>query len=90
MRLDARPVVCRENIGDVTLRGREGEDKVFVDVWRKYGTGHEVEGRDEWDIEERRTLVFMREEKEAASSPTRLLKCEFVSACPEGIANMMS
>ncbi|KAI1063202.1 hypothetical protein LB507_005832 [Fusarium sp. FIESC RH6] len=74
MKLDARPVVCREKIEDVSLRGREGEEKVFVDIWRKYGTGHEVEGREEWDIEERRTLVFMREEKESASSPARLLK----------------
>ncbi|KAL4724878.1 hypothetical protein ACLX1H_008325 [Fusarium chlamydosporum] len=74
MKLDARPVVCREKIEDVNLRGREGEEKVFVDVWRKYGTGHEVEGRQEWDIEERRTLVFMREEKEPAELPTRLLK----------------
>ncbi|CAG7562906.1 unnamed protein product [Fusarium equiseti] len=74
MKLDARPVVCREKIEDVDLRGREGEEKVFVDIWRKYGTGHEVEGREEWDIEERRTLVFMREEKESTSSPARLLK----------------
>lgn len=76
MKLDARPVVCREKIEDVSLRGREGEEKVFVDIWRKYGTGHKVEGREEWDIEERRTLVFMREEKESASSPARLLKCK--------------
>ena len=76
MKLDARPAVCREKIEDVSLRGKEGEEKVFVDIWRKYGTGHEVEGREEWDIEERRTLVFMREEKESASSPARLLKCK--------------
>ncbi|KAJ4264945.1 hypothetical protein NW762_005188 [Fusarium torreyae] len=74
MKLDARPAVCREKIEDVSLRGKEGEEKVFVDVWRRYGTGHEVEGREEWDIEERRTLVFMREEEGSASSPARLLK----------------
>ncbi|KAF5681115.1 mesaconyl-C4 hydratase [Fusarium heterosporum] len=74
MKLDARPVVCREKIEDVTLRGREGEEKVFVDVWRKYGLGHEVEGREEWDIEERRTLVFMREEEGSDSPSARLLK----------------
>ncbi|RGP80972.1 mesaconyl-c4 hydratase [Fusarium longipes] len=85
MKLDARPVVCREKIEDVALRGREGEEKVFVDIWRKYGTGHEVEGRDEWDIEERRTLVFMREEKESASSPTRLLRCKFVACIQKSI-----
>ncbi|KAF5692640.1 mesaconyl-C4 hydratase [Fusarium denticulatum] len=74
MKLDARPAICKETIEDVTLRGKEGEDKVFVDVWRKYGTGHEIEGRTEWDIEERRTLVFMRDEEGSASSPSRLLK----------------
>ncbi|KAH6969624.1 hypothetical protein HG530_005295 [Fusarium avenaceum] len=74
LKLDARPVVCREKIEDVTLRGKEGEEKVFVDVWRKYGVGHEIEGREDWDIEERRTLVFMREEEGSASSSARLLK----------------
>ncbi|KAF5566899.1 mesaconyl-C4 hydratase [Fusarium napiforme] len=76
MELDARPAICKEQIEDVTLRGKEGEEKVFVDVWRKYGTGHEIEGRTEWDIEERRTLVFMRDEEGSASlsSPPRLLK----------------
>jgi hydroxyacyl-ACP dehydratase HTD2-like protein with hotdog domain len=79
MKLDARPVVCREKIEDVTLRGKEGEEKVFVDVWRKYGVGHEVKDREEWDIEERRTLVFIREEEGSASSSARLLKCKFAS-----------
>ncbi|KAF5684960.1 mesaconyl-C4 hydratase [Fusarium circinatum] len=85
MKLDARPAICQETIEDVTLRGKEGEEKVFVDVWRKYGTGHEVEGRTEWDIEERRTLVFMRDEEGSASSPSpspsppRLLKCKVSS-----------
>ncbi|KAF5633052.1 mesaconyl-C4 hydratase [Fusarium sp. NRRL 52700] len=76
MKLDARPAICKEKIEDVTLRGKEGEEKVFVNVWRKYGTGHEIEGRTEWDIEERRTLVFMRDEEGSASSssPPRLLK----------------
>ncbi|KAG8668633.1 hypothetical protein FPOAC2_07933 [Fusarium poae] len=74
MKLDARPVICREKIEDVTLKGKDGEEKVYVDIWRRYGTSHEAEGREEWDIEERRTLVFMREEKDSASSPSRLLK----------------
>ncbi|KAM0419831.1 hypothetical protein ACHAPD_003395 [Fusarium lateritium] len=74
MKLDARPVICREKIEDVNLKGKEGEEKVYVDIWRRYGTGHKAEGREEWDIEERRTLVFMKEEKESASSPARLLK----------------
>ncbi|KAF4458874.1 mesaconyl-C4 hydratase [Fusarium albosuccineum] len=74
MRLDARPAVCREKVEDVSLRGRDGEEKVFVDVWRRYGVGHEVEQRREWDIEERRTLVFMREEEGSSPSPARLIK----------------
>ncbi|KAH7243450.1 uncharacterized protein BKA55DRAFT_692615 [Fusarium redolens] len=74
MKLDARPAICKEKIEDVTLRGKEGEEKVFVDVWRKYGTGHKIEGRQDWDVEERRTLVFMRDEEGSASSPSRLLK----------------
>ncbi|KAM5345347.1 hypothetical protein ACJ41O_011209 [Fusarium nematophilum] len=88
MRLDARPVVCREKVEDVSLRGKEGEEKVFVDVWRRYGVGHEVEGRSAWEIEERRTLVFMREEEEGASlSPARLIKyphppCHSISLTP--------
>lgn len=82
MKLDARPAICKEKIEDVTLRGKEGEEKVFVDVWRKYGTGHEIEGRTEWDIEERRTLVFMRDEEGSASSPSRLLKCKVSYQAP--------
>ncbi|KAF4341400.1 mesaconyl-C4 hydratase [Fusarium beomiforme] len=74
MKLDARSAICSETIEDVTFRGKEGEEKVFVDVWRKYGAGHEFKGREEWDIEERRTLVFMRDEEESASAPSRLLK----------------
>ncbi|RSL71180.1 hypothetical protein CEP54_001404 [Fusarium duplospermum] len=75
MTLCCGPVVCREKVEDVSLRGREGEEKVFVDVWRRYGVGHDqVEEREEWEIEERRTLVFMREEETSASSPPRLIK----------------
>ncbi|KAF9761777.1 hypothetical protein IL306_003680 [Fusarium sp. DS 682] len=74
MKLDARSAICQEMIENVTLRGKEGEEKVFVDVWRKYGAGHKFKGREEWDIEERRTLVFMRDEEGSASSPSRLLK----------------
>lgn len=78
MALDGRGAVCREKVEDVSLRGREGEEKVFVDVWRRYGIGHDqVEERGEWEIEERRTLVFMREEEISISSPPRLIKCKF-------------
>ncbi|KAG6068757.1 hypothetical protein E4U32_007622 [Claviceps aff. humidiphila group G2b] len=63
--LDGRPWRCREDIERVDVRGEGVEEKVFVDVWRRYGLGYglgEGEGEDgRWDIEERRTLVFMRE-----------------------------
>lgn len=76
MRLDGRAVVCREKVEDVGLRGKDGDEKVFVDVWRRYGLGHEnVESRPEWEIEERRTLVFMREQKTSPSAgPSRQIK----------------
>ncbi|TWU73515.1 hypothetical protein ED733_002525 [Metarhizium rileyi] len=61
--LDGRPWRCREEMGDV----RVGPDKVFVDVWRRYGAGLG------WDVEERRTLVFMRDGGLPAA-PRRLIK----------------
>ncbi|GAB0135401.1 hypothetical protein EsDP_00003741 [Epichloe bromicola] len=89
--LDGRRWWCREEIGHVEVRGAEPDDKVFVDVWRRYGAGHEGEGEGEgggaraWDIEERRTLVFMRRsaqpkgsssgaEKGVARAPRRAVK----------------
>ncbi|KAK6446599.1 hypothetical protein FP744_10002849, partial [Trichoderma asperellum] len=46
------------------------DEKVFVDLWRRYGLGHEVgeKGRG-WEIEERRTLVFMRKLDGEAALP---------------------
>ncbi|QUC22352.1 uncharacterized protein UV8b_06593 [Ustilaginoidea virens] len=66
--LDGRPWSCDERIGEVVLRN----DKVFVDVWRRYGLGHGDPGaRPRWDIEERRTLVFL---KSAVAPSTRLIR----------------
>ncbi|KAG6164674.1 hypothetical protein E4U24_001981 [Claviceps purpurea] len=70
--LDGRPWRCREDIERVDVRGEGVEEKVFVDVWRRYGLGYGLgkgdgegdgdgDGDGRWDIEERRTLVFMRE-----------------------------
>ncbi|KND92358.1 Hydroxyacyl-thioester dehydratase type 2, mitochondrial [Tolypocladium ophioglossoides CBS 100239] len=65
---------CREGIERVDVRGRDGQEKVFVDVWRRYGLGHEVEEM-EYDIEERRTLVFMRNaEQTSPPTPRRPIK----------------
>ncbi|PTB61632.1 hypothetical protein BBK36DRAFT_1197911 [Trichoderma citrinoviride] len=80
--LDGRPWVCREEIGDVRVKGEEkkpGSEKVFVDVWRRYALGHDPNPK-EWDIEERRTLVFMRGTGDDVSQEApkgRLVKCEF-------------
>ncbi|EXV03330.1 MaoC like domain protein [Metarhizium robertsii] len=64
--MDGRPWRCKEEIGDVRVKGDKGQEKVFVDVWRRYGA------KQEWDIEERRTLVFMRNtEGQLASAPRR-------------------
>lgn len=79
--LDGRPWLCREEIGDVRVKGDEqgpGSEKVFVDVWRRYALGHD-ENPGKWDIEERRTLVFMRKaDDEAGDVPPkgRLVRCE--------------
>ncbi|PTB72880.1 hypothetical protein M440DRAFT_1472732 [Trichoderma longibrachiatum ATCC 18648] len=72
--LDGRPWLCREEIGDVRVKGDEqgpGSEKVFVDVWRRYALGHD-ENPGKWDIEERRTLVFMRKaDDEAGDVPPK-------------------
>ncbi|KAH6604319.1 hypothetical protein Trco_007765, partial [Trichoderma cornu-damae] len=74
--LDGSAWVCSEEIGDVRVKGAGRHDeKVFVDVWRRYGLGHDAEskGPGDWDIEERRTLVFMRK-TEDDQGPARLVK----------------
>lgn len=78
--LDGRAWVCKEEIGDVKVKGGgRADEKVFVDLWRRYGLGHGVEEGRGWDVEERRTLVFMRkgeEEEESTAAAPRLVKCE--------------
>lgn len=76
--LDGRPWVCKEEIGDVRVKGEGWDEKVFVDVWRRYGLGHNGDVG-EWDIEERRTLVFMRQTEHKDQVPSgRLVKCELL------------
>ncbi|KAK0386208.1 hypothetical protein NLU13_6045 [Sarocladium strictum] len=69
MVLDGRRVRCVERIEEVNVKGEGQRQKVFVDVWRRYGLAEDVDGED-WPIEERRTLVFMpnAEASEAHSS----------------------
>ncbi|EHK47593.1 hypothetical protein TRIATDRAFT_83190 [Trichoderma atroviride IMI 206040] len=58
--LDGRAWVCREEIGDVRVKGGgKWDERVFVDLWRRYGLGHGV-GERSWDVEERRTLVIIK------------------------------
>ncbi|POR37885.1 Hydroxyacyl-thioester dehydratase type 2, mitochondrial [Tolypocladium paradoxum] len=73
--MDGRAWGCREGIERVRVEGRDAAPKVFVDVWRRYGLGHEV-GEMEYDIKERRTLVFMRnEEQPSPPTPRRPINC---------------
>lgn len=51
--------VCMEKITDVKVKGKTGEEKVFVDVMRRYGNGDTFADGAE-AITESRTLVFMR------------------------------
>ncbi|KAL7818481.1 hypothetical protein V8C26DRAFT_396397 [Trichoderma gracile] len=75
--LDGRPWICREEIGDVRVKGEEpSNEKVFVDVWRRYALGHDEDPK-VWDIEERRTLVFMRK-TEAEDEPQEAPKGRLV------------
>ncbi|KAH7326365.1 HotDog domain-containing protein [Stachybotrys elegans] len=78
LRLDGRACLCKERIAEVDVRGAEGDERVFVHVKRSYGLGHEDRDESEgegWLIEERRTLVFMRNSGlEEISGTPRLIK----------------
>ncbi|KAH8171986.1 hypothetical protein LIA77_08754 [Sarocladium implicatum] len=72
MVLDGRRAKCVEKIEEVNVKGEGERQKVFVDVWRRYGLAEDVATGD-WPIQERRTLVFMPKQEAAAqanSSPT--------------------
>ncbi|BDD61965.1 hypothetical protein MAP00_006973 [Monascus purpureus] len=77
--LDGSRAVCIETIRNVSTKGKEGEEKVFVGIERRIGTVHEGEKEsdvrkriwkeDEEDfgqasIIENRNLVFMREKSQ--------------------------
>ncbi|KAJ3497356.1 hypothetical protein NLG97_g1972 [Lecanicillium saksenae] len=64
--LNGQPWTCTETIGDVRVKQAsaplvdQGDEKIFVDVWRRYALGHPAGEKNlPWSIEERRTLVFM-------------------------------
>lgn len=87
--LDGQPWTCTETIGDVRVKESglastesQGDEKIFVDVWRRYALGHPA-GQESlpWSIEERRTLVFMNPGDNADVQTTgnpKIIKCEFL------------
>lgn len=81
MVLDGRRAKCVEKIEEVNVKGEGNRQKVFVDVWRRYGLSDHAE-TEEWPIEERRTLVFMPKEEEAAQLKTpstpKTIKCKIL------------
>ncbi|KAI1854741.1 hypothetical protein JX265_002378 [Neoarthrinium moseri] len=64
--------VCRERIEDVSIRHYKGDEKIFVDVERRYGDDGFVDGQEA--ITEIRTLVFLKnqsaEEAKAGAAVT--------------------
>ncbi|KAL2019531.1 hypothetical protein VTK56DRAFT_9565 [Thermocarpiscus australiensis] len=108
MRVDGRRAVCVESVGGgggggggggqqqpaVVMKGRRGQERVFVEVRRRYGV---EEGEGEGDeviaeriqrggavIEEVRNLVFMREREErAGEGEGEVVRVVRASATPE-------
>lgn len=83
--LNGRRAVCLEGIRDVTIKGREGEEKVFVGIERRVAdvaeqeSEEDIRGRlwtkDEEDngdavVVERRNLVFMRPKSPEQKGPS--------------------
>jgi hypothetical protein len=69
--LDGARAACVEGIRDVTIKGREGDERVFVHIERRYGYVNPARGvpvrsdKDVWEgdqaaVVERRDLVFLR------------------------------
>ncbi|PGH05964.1 hypothetical protein AJ79_06653 [Helicocarpus griseus UAMH5409] len=63
LRLNGQRAVCLEGIRDVTIKGREGEEKVFVAVERRVAAVEEGEQE-----EEVRRRVWTEDEKEAGDA----------------------
>ena len=74
------PYHCIESIADVQVKGREGEEKVFVRVERIVFPGkYPGEVKAKRRLVEQRTLVFMRDNRQEGSpavsqSPSKILK----------------
>lgn len=73
--LTGEPAFCQESVVDVNVKGTWGNEKVIVEIERKYGLSkyrshytlnnkdYEIENdeRKQWPVVERRKLVFLRE-----------------------------
>ncbi|KAB5570544.1 hypothetical protein GE09DRAFT_711277 [Coniochaeta sp. 2T2.1] len=85
LRLDCTRAVCVEKVaGDPVIKGVQGKEKVFVEISRKYGR---IDDRKELatsvrdvedypDIDETRTLVFMRELGDETGVPPQKAQTE--------------
>ena len=82
MRMDARPMVCVEEIGAVELKHQHvaGKDKVYVEVQRGYHPlvqGETPPNPKHWCqapmpvVHEVRDLVFMRQPEEGSEAPDK-------------------
>lgn len=86
LRVDGSRYACVEGIRDVTIKGRPGEEKVFVGIERRMGAVRGQEGDEgvrarlwaeteeefaEADVVERRNIVFMYERSEEELAKVR-------------------
>lgn len=99
LRLDGKRAACLESIRDVSVKGKEGSERVFVGIERRVGRCGEHEGEDsirdrlwaqdeaawgESAVVERRNIVFMRERTpEEASAAVAQQQNKIVKAAHE-------
>ncbi|KAH9906226.1 hypothetical protein F4778DRAFT_637310 [Xylariomycetidae sp. FL2044] len=55
-----RLAACTESIEDVTVQGEPGSEKIYVHISRNYSPDNDMEALNTCELEEKRTLVFMR------------------------------
>ncbi|KAK8026522.1 hypothetical protein PG991_003578, partial [Apiospora marii] len=78
LRQNGTPAVCAERIQDVQVRGPPGDEKVFVEVLRRYGRASRQSEQGPFElcqseaVREVRTLVFMRKQEESAGAANAL------------------
>jgi len=92
LKVDGRRYACVEGIRDVTIKGKPGQEKVFVGIERRIGDASKASSEEEirgrlWadreedfngaDVVERRNIVFMYER-----TPEELEKVRIRGAAP--------